>query len=81
MGLGSIRLLCSVSLSRYLIATTNSDNSTVACKERGNALYKQKKFEEAIAAYEEAFAIDPTNIMYLNNKAAVLIEMGKYIYV
>ena len=47
-----------------------------ASKEKGNALYKEKKFQEAIAAYDEAFSIDPTNMMYLNNKAAVYIEMG-----
>jgi stress-induced-phosphoprotein 1 len=49
----------------------------VAAKERGNALYKDKKFEEAIAAYDEAATLDPTNMMFLNNKAAVLIEMGQ----
>ena len=48
----------------------------IACKERGNALYKEKKFDDALAAYDEAFKIDP-NMMFLNNKAAVLIEMGE----
>jgi len=48
----------------------------IAAKERGNAFYKQKKFEEAIAAYDEAFSIDSTNITFINNKAAVYIEMG-----
>lgn len=50
--------------------------SAIAAKERGNALYKEKKFEEAIAAYDEAFKIDQ-NMMFMNNKAAVLIEMGQ----
>lgn len=50
--------------------------SASAAKDRGNALYKEKKFSEAIAAYDEAIAIDPTNITFLNNKAAVCIEMG-----
>lgn len=49
----------------------------VAAKERGNALYKAKNFTEAIAAYDEAFGLDPTNVMFLNNKAAVYIEMGE----
>ena len=48
----------------------------VAAKERGNALYKEKKFSEAIAAYDEAYKLDK-NMMFLNNKAAVLIEMGQ----
>lgn len=48
----------------------------VAAKERGNALYKDKKFDEAIAAYDEAIALDPTNVMFINNKAAVFIEQN-----
>jgi stress-induced-phosphoprotein 1 len=51
------------------------DNS-VALKEKGNTLYKNKQFEEALAAYDESFAADSTNLMVLNNKAAVYIEMG-----
>lgn len=46
-------------------------------KAAGNAAYKAKNFEEAIRLYEEAAAIDPSNILYLNNKAAVLVEQGK----
>jgi stress-induced-phosphoprotein 1 len=52
------------------------DNS-IAIKDRGNALYKAKQFAEAIAAYDEAYAVDPTNLMVLNNKAAVYIEMNE----
>jgi len=37
---------------------------------------RQKNFVEAIAAYDEAFALDPSNVMFLSNKAAVHIEMG-----
>ena len=50
--------------------------ASVAAKERGNAFYKEKKFEEAIAAYDEAIGLDPTNMMFLNNKAAVYVEKG-----
>lgn len=49
-----------------------------AAKARGNALYKEKKLDEALAAYDEAISIDPSNILYNNNKAAVLIEKGDY---
>jgi stress-induced-phosphoprotein 1 len=38
--------------------------------------YKEKKFAEAHAAYDEAIALDPANMMFLNNKAAVYIETG-----
>lgn len=46
-------------------------------KDRGNKLYKERKFDEAIAAYDEAFGIDGTNMMFMNNKAAVYVEMGQ----
>ena len=49
----------------------------MAAKERGNALYKEKKFDEAIAAYDEAYSLDNTQIMFLSNKAAVYVEMGQ----
>jgi len=49
----------------------------IKAKERGNALYKEKKFTEAMAAYDEAAALDPKNMTFLNNKAAVFLEMGE----
>ena len=48
------------------------------CKERGNELYKSKKFDEALAAYDEAIALDPTNMTFINNKAAVYFTSKKY---
>lgn len=48
----------------------------LAAKEEGNALYKAKKFDEAIACYDTAISLDPTNTAFINNKAAVFIEMG-----
>lgn len=50
---------------------------SAAAKEKGNALYKDKKFSDALSAYDEAIAIDPSNLMIYNNKAAVYIEMGE----
>jgi len=47
-------------------------------KEEGNNLYKAKKFEEALAAYDEAFSIDPTCMTFLLNKAAVYFAQKKY---
>ena len=43
-------------------------------KELGNQAYKGKKFEEALQHYDKAFALNPTNIALLTNKAAVFFE-------
>merc|ERR1712070_1003512 len=50
----------------------------VVAKSRGNELYKAKKFEEAIAAYDEAIALDTTNMTFLSNKAAVYFTQKNY---
>ncbi|OEH75048.1 hsc70 hsp90-organizing protein [Cyclospora cayetanensis] len=47
-------------------------------KKEGNALYKARKFEEALKAYDEAIALDPNELLYLNNKAAVYMELRDY---
>lgn len=47
-------------------------------KEQGNTFYKNKEFEKALASYDEAIAIDPTNMTYLSNKAAVYFTQKKY---
>lgn len=64
-------------LSEEELALRDAKKKAVAAKEKGNALYKAKNFEEAIAAYDEAYSIDPSNILFLSNKAAVFIEQGK----
>lgn len=49
----------------------------VAAKERGNALYKEKNFEAALAAYDEAISLDNSAVLFRGNKAAVYIEMNE----
>lgn len=49
-----------------------------AAKARGNELYKAKDFAGALAAYDEAISIDPREMLYVNNKAAVFMEMKEY---
>ncbi|RNF26824.1 stress-induced protein sti1 [Trypanosoma conorhini] len=47
-------------------------------KEEGNALYKQRNFDEALQKYQEALAKDATNTVYLLNITAVIFEKGEY---
>jgi stress-induced-phosphoprotein 1 len=47
-------------------------------KNEGNEFYKAKQFDQAIEAYDAAIAIDPTNMTFLNNKAAVFFAQKKY---
>jgi len=47
-------------------------------KNQGNALYKDRKFEEAAAAYQEAIDLDPEELVFYTNYAAVRFEEKKY---
>ncbi|CAN1333297.1 Hsp70-Hsp90 organizing protein 2 [Linum perenne] len=47
-------------------------------KELGNAAYKKKDFETAIAHYTKAIELYDEDISFLTNRAAVYLEMGKY---
>lgn len=46
-------------------------------KELGNECYKAKKFDEAIAHYNKAIELDPKDVSFLTNRAAVFFEQGK----
>ncbi|CAA7054438.1 unnamed protein product [Microthlaspi erraticum] len=48
-------------------------------KEQGNAAYKKKDFEKAIQHYTKAMELDDEDISYITNRAAVYLEMGKYV--
>jgi stress-induced-phosphoprotein 1 len=47
-------------------------------KEAGNAAYKAKKFEEALAHYDKALELQDDDISFLTNRAAVHLEQGNY---
>lgn len=47
-------------------------------KEKGNAAYKKKDFATAHTHYDKAIELDPTNIVYKNNKAAVYFEQEEF---
>eukprot|EP01040_Poterioochromonas_malhamensis_P000686 gene686-733_t len=66
-----------VELSEEERAVKKTRDESNQIKEKGNNLYKAKQFTEALTAYDEAYARDNSNLMVLNNKAAVYIEMGE----
>ncbi|XP_076655906.1 stress-induced phosphoprotein 1 [Halictus rubicundus] len=47
-------------------------------KELGNEAYKKKSFEEALAHYNRAIELEPTEIIYQLNVAAVYFEQKEY---
>ena len=52
--------------------------AAVQKKKEGNELYQAKKFDDALAAYDAAIELDPLNMTFLSNKAAVYFTMKKY---
>ena len=48
------------------------------CVNRGNALYEQQKYDEAIAAYDQAIVHDPKCFQAHNNKGSVLGTLLRY---
>ena len=45
-------------------------------KEAGNAAYKKRDFDTAIANYDKAIELDPEDVSFLNNRAAANLEKG-----
>ncbi|KAL2503821.1 tetratricopeptide repeat (TPR)-containing protein [Abeliophyllum distichum] len=48
-------------------------------KSLGNEKYKQTKYEDALALYDQAIAIDPSKACYYSNKSAALMGLGRLI--
>ena len=49
-----------------------------ALKAAGNKLVASKQYQEAIAKYDEAIALDPTNAVYYANRAAAYSQDGDH---
>jgi stress-induced-phosphoprotein 1 len=47
-------------------------------KKEASKFYFGKNFVEALKAFEECLELDPENVAILNNKSAVLIELGQF---
>lgn len=48
-------------------------------KNKGNERYKQGRFEEALAFYDRAIALDSTKATYRSNRSAALIGLGRLV--
>ncbi|KAL3504720.1 hypothetical protein ACH5RR_034561 [Cinchona calisaya] len=51
----------------------------VVLKSLGNEKYKDGKYEEALALYNQAIARDPSNASFYSNKSAALMSLGHLI--
>ncbi|TIB30535.1 hypothetical protein E3P84_03286 [Wallemia ichthyophaga] len=57
-------------------STSDEKKEALKAKQQGNELYKARKFDEAIQAYEKAWELDNSDISYLTNLSAVFFEKG-----
>eukprot|EP01102_Stenamoeba_stenopodia_P006458 TRINITY_DN176_c0_g1_i5.p1 TRINITY_DN176_c0_g1~~TRINITY_DN176_c0_g1_i5.p1 ORF type:complete len:330 (+),score=67.13 TRINITY_DN176_c0_g1_i5:950-1939(+) len=56
---------------------TKEQTEALVHKDRGNELYKQKKFDDAIVEYDKAIELEPENLTYRLNRSAALFEKGE----
>jgi len=65
-------------LSSEELVKHENEKESIKLKDKGNQLYKEKRFDEAHAAYDEAISLNPNNMTLLSNKAAVYLTTKKY---
>lgn len=56
----------------------DSKENSIQEKNKGNEEYKKKNFDQAIKHYDSAIALDPNNIVFYTNKAAVYFEKNQF---
>ncbi|XP_061350101.1 TPR repeat-containing thioredoxin TTL1-like [Gastrolobium bilobum] len=75
--MGNIMRKNSNELAQFLSPKHNRVSPEVL-KSMGNEAYKQGKFEEALALYDRAIALDSKTATYHCNKSAALIGLGRF---
>ena len=55
-----------------------SYNDSRTLNQKGNTLFDQKKYDEAIQAYDEAIRLDPNDAQPWQNKGIALARLNKY---
>lgn len=58
---------------------SSEETSALDLKAKGNALFLEKKYNEAIAAYSDALAIDNSNAVLFCNRAASYLGLEQYV--
>ncbi|XP_063681714.1 uncharacterized protein LOC134816688 [Bolinopsis microptera] len=71
-------------MSNSLIHTddnTEQDRKLAAAEKKnlGNIAFKEQRLDEALTLYDEAIAMDPTQMSFYNNKGAVYIHKKKFL--
>ena len=62
----------------FLTALQALQKSSQEWMKEGNALYDQKRYAEAVAAYEQAIRLDPNNAANYSDKGAALCDLQRY---
>ena len=57
----------------------NNKESAITLKEKGNKLFREKKWQEAYQMYSRAIELDDANVIYYTNRAATLMEMKRFL--
>jgi tetratricopeptide (TPR) repeat protein len=62
----------------YRVLESDYEPSAEDARQRGNDLYRQKRFADAIEQYKEAATLAPTDTAPMGNLSAALFELGDY---